>query len=159
VTVAVALIAGGVLILIVEARPRRTATHNVDSVSWGQALGVGLAQCVALLWPGFSRSAATILGGLTAGLDRRTATEFSFLLAPPTMFAAGGHSLLKPYHWLRSEDLSWLAVAYGGSFVVAWGSVRWLLRFVSNHSFGIFAWHRIEVGVVILFVFGALERG
>jgi undecaprenyl-diphosphatase len=158
VTVAAALITGGVLILIVEAQPRRTVTHDVDSMSWGQALVVGLAQCVALLWPGFSRSAATILGGLTAGLDRRTATEFSFLLALPTMFAAGGYSLFKSYHWLRPEDLLWLGMAFGVSFVVAWGSVRWLLRFVSNHSFRIFAWYRIAVGAVILLLLNGLVR-
>lgn len=150
-TVAAALIVGAVLILVVEALPLRMRTHDVESTSWGQSLGIGLAQCVAL-WPGFSRSAATILGGLVAGLDRRAATEFSFFLAIPTMFAAAGYKLLKTYDWLRPGDVGWLALAFGVSFFVAWISIRWLLRYVATHSFRAFAWYRLVVGVIILLV-------
>jgi undecaprenyl-diphosphatase len=149
-TVALALIAGGILILIVERLPVRVRTRDLDSVGWGQALSIGLAQCLAL-WPGFSRSAATILGGLGVGLDRRTATEFSFFLAIPTMFAAAGYELLKNYRALEPSDLAWLALSFSVAFLVALASIRWLLRFVSGHSFQPFAWYRLILGAVILF--------
>ena len=124
-------------------------THDVEAVGWGQALAIGFAQCLAL-WPGVSRAAATILGGLGAGLDRRAATEFSFFLAIPTMFAAAGYNLLKTYDVLEPGDAIWLALSFVVSFLVAWASIRWLLRFVSTHSFRIFAWYRIALGLVIL---------
>jgi undecaprenyl-diphosphatase len=152
-TVAGGLIVGALLILLVEALPLRMRTHDTDAVSWRQALGVGLAQCLAL-WPGFSRSAATILGGLTVGLDRRTATEFSFFLAIPTMVAASSYKLFKDYRWLEPGDAVWLALAFVVSFLVAWASIRWLLRYVAAHSFGVFAWYRLAVGLIILLVLG-----
>jgi len=151
VTVALALIVGGLAILVVEALPLAARTRDVDAVGWRQALGVGLAQCLSL-WPGFSRSAATILGGMLAGCDRRTATEFSFFLAIPTMFAATLYDLAKRYHDLAPGDLAWLALAFVVAFVVAWGTVRWLLRFVSTHTFRAFAWYRLAVGVLILLI-------
>ena len=148
-TVALALIGGALLIFLVEALPLPLATRDVDAVSWRQALLVGAAQCAAL-WPGFSRSAATILGGMAVGLDRRTATEFSFFLAIPTMFAATIYDLVKQYEHLQPGDLSWLALAFVVSFVVAWGAVRWLLRFVSTHTFRVFGWYRLALGLLIL---------
>jgi undecaprenyl-diphosphatase len=148
-TVALALIAGALLIFVVEALPLPTETRDVDAVGWKQALGIGFAQCVAM-WPGFSRSAATIMGGLVAGLDRRTATEFSFFLAIPTMFAATFYDLIKNYRELEPGDLYWLAFSMVIAFLVAWVSVRWLLRFVSTHSFRAFAWYRLALGGVIL---------
>jgi undecaprenyl-diphosphatase len=151
-TVAAALIAGALLILLVEALPVRTRTHDVDSLGWRQAAAVGLAQCLAVIWPGFSRSAATILGGLTVGLDRRTATEFSFFLAIPTMVAATFYSLFTSYRLLEPSDLAWLGLSFAVSFVIAWASIRWLLHYVSTHSFRLFAWYRLAFGVLILFV-------
>jgi len=148
-TVAAALIAGAVLILAVEAIPRRPRTVRAEAVGPAQALAIGLAQCLAL-WPGFSRSAATILGGLGVGLDRRAATEFSFFLAVPTMFAATFYDLLKNRSHLEPGDLGWLAVSFAISFVVAWASIRWLIRFVSTHTFRGFAWYRIALGVILL---------
>jgi len=150
-TVALALIVGGILILVVEALPLPMRTSDTDGVSWRQALAIGCAQCLAL-WPGFSRSAATILGGMTTGLTRRTATEFSFFLAIPTMFAATVYDLAKNYEQLAPGDLSWLALSFVISFLVAWASVRWLLRFVSTHTFRVFAWYRLAFGLLILFV-------
>jgi undecaprenyl-diphosphatase len=152
VTVAAALIVGAGLILLVEALPLRARTHRAESVGWLQALLIGVAQCLAL-WPGFSRSAATILGGLGAGLDRRAATEFSFFLAIPTMTGATLYDLLQSRRWLEAGDGLWLALAFGIAFVVAWGSIRWLLSYVATHSFRVFAWYRIAVGLVILIVF------
>lgn len=151
-TVAAALGAGALMILAVEALPARVRTHEAEEVSWSQALAIGFAQCLAL-WPGFSRSAATILGGLLVGLDRRAATEFSFFLAVPVMFAATIYDLAKNWGALTAVDLGWLAVAFVVSFLVAWGSVRWLLRFVSTHSFRPFAWYRLLVAAVILVMY------
>ena len=151
VSVAAALVAGALLILLVEALPLRVLTHDVEAVSWKQSLGIGFAQCLAL-WPGFSRSAATILGGVGWGLDRRAATEFSFFLAIPVMFAATGYSLLKRYESLAVSDWGWLALCSAVSFFVAWASIRWLLQFVSTHTFRVFAWYRLVLGVVILLV-------
>jgi undecaprenyl-diphosphatase len=150
-TVALALIVGALLILLVEALPLSMRTTDADSVIRTQALLIGIAQCLAL-WPGFSRSAATILGGMGAGLDRRAATEFSFFLAIPTMFAATIYDLVKNFDALEPGDLFWLAVSFVISFLVAWASVRWLLRYVSTHTFRLFAWYRLAFGVVILLV-------
>jgi undecaprenyl-diphosphatase len=147
--VAAALVVGALLILVVEARPRPVRTCDVQAATWRQALAVGLAQCMAL-WPGFSRSAATILGGLLAGMERRVATEYSFFLAIPTLGAAAGYHLLQKHEALAAGDAWWLALATAVSFLVAWGSVRWLLRFVSTHSFRVFAWYRLVVGLLIL---------
>jgi undecaprenyl-diphosphatase len=150
-TVAAALITGAVLIFIVEALPLNQRVERAEEVTLRQALWIGLAQCVAM-WPGFSRSAATILGGMVAGLNRRAATEFSFFLAIPTMFAATFYDLFKNYRWLESGDLLWLALSFAISFVVAWASVRWLLRWVSTHTFRAFAWYRLAVGILILWL-------
>lgn len=150
-TVALALIVGALMILLVEALPLRVTTHRLGSVSLLQAVAIGMAQCLAL-WPGFSRSAATILGGLTSGLDRRTATEFSFFLAIPTMFAATLYSLFKRYQWLEAGDSIWLALAFVISFFVALVAIRWFLHYVATHSFVLFAWYRLAVGLVVLLV-------
>lgn len=150
-TVALALVVGALLIFVVEALPLRARTHWSEDVDWKQALGIGVAQCLAL-WPGFSRSAATILGGLTAGLDRRAATEFSFFLAIPTMVAATCYKLYASHEWLEPGDALWLGVSCAISFLVAWASIRWLLRYVANHSFRVFAWYRLVLGIVILLV-------
>lgn len=157
-TVALALIAGALAILVVEARPRRPTVLEVDSIRWTQALGIGVAQCFAL-WPGFSRSAATILGGLVLGLDRRTSTLFSFFLAIPTMFAATLYDLVKNRAFLEPGDAGWLALSFGLSFFVAWATVRWLLRYVSTHSFRVFAWYRLAVGAILLALAGRLVAG
>jgi undecaprenyl-diphosphatase len=148
-SVALALITGALLILIVEGLRLPVRTRSTDAMSWRQAVGVGLAQCLAL-WPGFSRSAATILGGLGVGLDRRSATEFSFFLAVPTLVAASGYDLLKNAEHLQAGDAFWLGVSTLVSFAVAWASIRWLLRYVSTHDFRVFAWYRIALGAVVL---------
>ena len=147
-TVGAALIAGAVLILIVEALPLKPGPEAAEQIRWKQALGVGCAQCLAL-WPGFSRSAATILGGLGIGLNRKAATEFSFFLAIPTMFAATIYSLLKNLEHLEASDAGWLSLSFVISFLVAWLSIRWLLRYVTTHNFRIFAWYRIGLGILI----------
>ena len=102
--------------------------------------------------PGTVGSAATILGGMGGGLNRRAATEFSFFLAIPTMFAATFYDLIKNFDELAPGDWTWLAVSFVISFLVAWASVRWLLHFVSTHTFRAFAWYRLAFGGAILAV-------
>jgi len=150
--VATALIVGALLILIVERLKLTIRTREAEETTLKQAVLIGAAQCLAL-WPGFSRSAATILGGVGVGLDRRAATEFSFFLAIPTMVGATIYSLLKHYNAMQPGDLGWLALSFGIAFLVAWASIRWLLNFVSNHTFEVFAWYRLAVGVSILLFF------
>ncbi len=149
--VALALIVGAVLIYVVEMLHLKPRTHAVERLSFGQALGVGVAQCAAL-FPGFSRSAATILGGLLAGLDRPTAARFSFLLAIPTILGATVIDLVRSWGVLGPDDIFWIVVGFVVSFLAAWGAVRWFLRFVSHHSLRVFAIYRLAVGITVLLV-------
>lgn len=148
-TVAAALVTGAVAILAIERWKPPTTVERAQDVGQARALLIGVAQCVSL-WPGFSRSAATILGGLLCGLERKTATEFSFFLAIPTLGAATVWDLWKQRGALAAGDLLWLLVATAVSFVVAWASIRWLLRFVATHDLTPFAWYRIALGILVL---------
>ena len=148
-TVAAALIAGAVAILVIERWKPAPTIDRADRVDPARAALIGLAQCVSL-WPGFSRSAATILGGLLCGLERKAATEFSFFLAIPTLGAATVYDLWKKHDALVPGDLVWLLFATAISFVVAWASIRWLLRFVATHDLTPFAWYRIVLGILVL---------
>jgi len=148
-TVAGALIAGAVAILLVERSRPAIRVDRAEDVGPARAALIGLAQCAAL-WPGFSRAAATILGGLLCGLERRAATEFSFFLAIPTLGAATVYDLVKKHDALAPGDLTWLLDATAVSFGVAWGTIRWLLRFVATHDLTPFAWYRIALGLIVL---------
>jgi undecaprenyl-diphosphatase len=149
VPVAIAFIAGGVIILWAERRDHRISVQSVDDMSWKDALKVGLAQCLALV-PGTSRAGATIIGGLFFGLSRRAATEFSFFLAVPVLFAASAYELVKHRALFSGADVPMFAVGFAGAFVSAFLCVRWLLRYVTQHDFTIFAWYRIGFGAVVL---------
>ncbi|MDP1558820.1 MAG: undecaprenyl-diphosphate phosphatase [Nitrosomonas sp.] len=148
-SVAMALIIGGVMILWAERRDHVVDVEQVEDMDWKHALKVGLAQCLALI-PGTSRSGATILGGLLFGLSRKAATEFSFFLAIPIMFAATFYDVYKHRDILYFEDLGMFAVGFIAAFVSALLAVRGLLRFISNHDFTVFAWYRIIFGIIIL---------
>jgi len=148
-TVAAALIAGAVAIFAVERWKPVPSIDQAAEVSPTRAVLIGLAQCVSL-WPGFSRSAATILGGLLCGLTRKASTEFSFFLAIPTLGAATVYDLVKQRDALVPGDAAWLLAATAVSFVVAWASIRWLLRFVAAHDLRPFAWYRIVLGLLVL---------
>jgi undecaprenyl-diphosphatase len=150
-TVAAALITGAAAILILEGRAASPEVRSAAAVGPRRSALIGLAQC-ASLWPGFSRSAATILGGLLCGLDRPAATEFSFFLAIPTLGAATVYDLVKKRDLLAPGDMTWLLVATAVSFVVAWASIRWLIRFVATHDLRPFAWYRIALGLLVLAV-------
>lgn len=147
--VAVALILGGVLILWAERRKHLIRVQEVEDMHWQDALKIGCAQALAII-PGTSRSGATIIGGLFFGLSRKAATEFSFFLAIPTMFAATLYDLYKHWSLFSLADLPVFAVGAVASFVSAFLCVRWLLRFVSQHDFSVFAWYRIVFGAVVL---------
>ena len=149
-TVAAALITGAIAILVVEKWKPAPTIDRAEGVGPARAALIGFAQCAAL-WPGFSRSAATILGGLLCGLERKAATEFSFFLAIPTLGAATVYDLLKKHDALVPGDALWLLVSTAVSFVIAWASIRWLLRFVASHDFTPFAWYRIVLGLIVLF--------
>ncbi|WP_340526104.1 undecaprenyl-diphosphate phosphatase [Cupriavidus necator] len=169
ITVAMAFIVGGVVILLAEWRDARRGTvshpqgnalleaakagapriESVDDLHWRDALKVGLAQCFALV-PGTSRSGATIIGGMLFGLSRQVATEFSFFLAIPVIFGATVYELYKERALLNGNDLGIFAVGFVFAFLSAFLCVRWLLRFVATHDFKPFAWYRIAFGIVVL---------
>jgi len=148
-TVAMALVVGGVLILVVERWHRPFHTETVDDIRPRSALWVGIAQILALI-PGMSRSGATIMGGLAVGLSRVAATEFSFFLAIPIMFAASSYDLYKSLHLLTAADAPVFAVGFVVSFLSAVVVIRALIRFVSSNTFVPFAWYRIVFGCVLL---------
>jgi undecaprenyl-diphosphatase len=153
--VATAFIVGGFIILWAEKRPQSAVrVQEADDMTWQDALKVGLVQCIALL-PGTSRSGATIIGGMLLGLSRKAATDFSFYLAMPTLIGAGAYSLYKERALFSADDIPMFAVGLLFSFVSAWLCVRWLLRYISSHSFVPFAWYRIAFGVVVLVTAGA----
>jgi len=152
-TVAVALVVGGILILLIEGWHRRVHTETVDDIRPGSALGVGLAQILSLV-PGTSRSGSTIMGGLALGLSRVAATEFSFFLAIPIMFAASFYDLYKSRHLLSMADAPVFGVGFVVSFVSALIVIRALISFVQGHTFRGFAWYRIIFGIVLLAVYG-----
>ncbi|MEC4723019.1 undecaprenyl-diphosphate phosphatase [Noviherbaspirillum sp. CPCC 100848] len=151
--VAMAFIAGGLVILWVERRNRESPSavrvESVDEMTPLDALKVGLAQAFALI-PGTSRSGATIIGGMLFGLSRKAATEFSFFLAIPTLFAATIYSVYKSRSLLEMSDLPWFSIGAASAFVSAFLCVRWLLRYISSHDFTVFAWYRIVFGFIVL---------
>ena len=148
--VASTFIIGGFIILWAEKRPPGSVrVENVDDMTPWDALKVGLVQCFAMV-PGTSRSGSTIIGGMLLGLSRQAATDFSFFLAIPTLIGAGVYSLYKVRSLLSVADIPLFAVGLLFSFLSAWLCVRWLLRYISSHSFIPFAWYRIAFGILIL---------
>lgn len=148
--VALALVVGGLAILLIERTPRPVTTRSIDDISTRLAVAVGCIQVLALLFPGVSRSGATIMGGLLLGLSRLAATEFSFFLAIPALCGASIVKLYKVRDTLSGADL----LPFGTGFVVAFVSallvIRGLLAFVSRRSFVPFAWYRILLGIVLV---------
>ena len=150
VVVASTFIIGGFIILWAEKRPAGSVrVMHVDDMTPLDALKVGLVQCLAMV-PGTSRSGATIIGGMLLGLSRKAATDYSFFLAIPTLIGAGVYSLYKERALLSMADVPLFAVGLVFSFISAWLCVRWLLRYISSHSFVPFAWYRIAFGIVVL---------
>ncbi len=153
--IAWAFIGGGIVILLIETLKPRVILEKIEDLSPALALMIGFGQCLAL-YPGVSRSGATIMVGLVLGLSRPVATEFTFLLAVPTMTAASVYELIKFRHELSSSMLGLLLIGLIVSYVVALIIVKWFIRFVQSHTFHGFAWYRIAAGAIIL---GLLEQG
>ncbi|MCF3194335.1 undecaprenyl-diphosphate phosphatase [Pseudomonas bubulae] len=149
ITVATALVIGGVIMLWAERRQHVIRAETVDDMTWKDAVKIGFAQCLAMI-PGTSRSGSTIIGGLLFGLSRKAATEFSFFLAMPTMVGAAVYSGYKYRHLFQPDDLPVFAIGFVTSFIFAMIAVRALLKFISNHSYAAFAWYRIGFGLLIL---------
>jgi undecaprenyl-diphosphatase len=147
-SVAVALVVGGIVLLVVDRSARRARVHDIEQVSWGEALGIGVVQ-VASLVPGVSRAGATIVGGLLVGLDRPAATQFSFYLALPTVGAASLYSLWKGLPVLGAADVAPLAVGFLAAFASALLVIRTLLVYVRSHDFRVFAYYRIVLGLAV----------
>ncbi|MFC4487210.1 undecaprenyl-diphosphate phosphatase [Tepidiphilus baoligensis] len=152
--VALALALGAVLIFVVERWRPAPRIHSVDDMRIRDALKVGFAQSLALI-PGTSRSGATIIGGMAFGLSRQAATEFSFFLAIPTMFAAVIYDVAKNWSMLNGDDLAAIAVGFAVAFVSALAAVRFLLGFIARHSFIGFAWYRLALAFVVWVYFAA----
>jgi undecaprenyl-diphosphatase len=149
ITVAVALVLGGIVMLWAERREHAVTVDTVDDMKWSDALKVGMVQCLAMI-PGTSRSGSTIIGGLLFGLSRKAATEFSFFLAMPTMVGAAVYSGYKYRELFRPDDFMVFAVGFVVSFIFAMIAVRGLLKFIATHSYAVFAWYRIGFGLLIL---------
>ncbi len=157
VTVAIMLIVVGVIFIIVENwnRSRTPKVTSTDDISYLQALLIGVFQMVAAIFPGTSRSGATIVGSLMLGISRRAAAKFTFFLAIPAMI---GGSLLKivRYHGgLYSNEILLLIVGMAVAFVISIVAIRFLMNYIRNHDFKVFGWYRIALGALVLIVFFA----
>lgn len=148
--VALALVAGGVAILLIERAFRRPSVESVDDIPLGKALGVGVFQVLAILWPGISRSGATIMGGLSLGLSRTAATEFSFFLAIPAMVGASVIKMGDIMDVATAADIPVFATGFVVAFLSALVVIRKLLAYVSNNTFRPFAWYRIVLGIILV---------
>lgn len=151
-TVSWALVVGGFVMLLIERYAPTPRVTDVDDMRMSDALKVGFAQVLAL-FPGVSRAGATIMGGLVTGLSRTAATEFSFFLAIPTMFAATFYDLYKSADFLVWADAPVFAVGFVTSFISALIVIRLFLGYVAHHKFAVFAWYRILFGALALWYF------
>ena len=145
--ICIMLILGGLVLLWVDRWALKPKYHDIMDFPLPMALGIGLFQCLALI-PGTSRSGATIVGALLLGADKRSAAEFSFFLAMPTMAGAFAFDLMKNHDALSSADLTVIAVGFVAAFIVALIVVRYVLDYVSRHGFAVFAWWRLIVGAL-----------
>lgn len=150
-TVSIALILGGVLLIILDKWSEKTSTKyaTTDDISYGGALKIGFIQCFSMI-PGVSRAAATIFGGIAAGFNRKQAAEFSFLLAIPTMFAATGYDLLKTGTAFTAEEWKLLLVGLAVAFISAILAVKGFIAFLTRYGFKHFGWYRIALGIIFL---------
>jgi undecaprenyl-diphosphatase len=147
IVVALMLLVGGIVLIFVD-----KWFNNTDEkvkVEYGNALKIGFSQCLAMI-PGVSRSAATIIGGMTQGLTRKSAAEFSFFLAVPTMFAASAYKLLKDYKSIQATDLQALLIGNVVAFIVAMLAIRFFIGFLTKYGFKLFGYYRIILGLLIL---------
>lgn len=154
-TVAIALVVGGIMMILAENIFGRYGLDDMDKIDKKQALTIGIAQCMALI-PGMSRSASTIMGGMAAGMATKAAAEFSFFLAIPTMFGATIYSLLKGFSGVTSEEWKALGIGFAVSFFVAILAVDRFLSYLKKHSLKFFAYYRIIFGILMIIL---ISRG
>jgi undecaprenyl-diphosphatase len=149
VVVALTLLFGGIVLLFVDKWFPEAEKESTAEVTYPRAFRIGLFQCIAML-PGVSRSAATIIGGLSQKLNRRSAAEFSFFLAVPTMFAASAYKLLDNYTLITSENIGLLLIGNITAFVVAMLAIKTFISFLTRHGFRLFGYYRIFLGIAVL---------
>ena len=149
--VLLALVFGAVFMLLIESRPLKAKTTSLDHLTPKLALGIGCFQTLAVLWPGFSRSAATILGGMLLGLDRKLAAEYSFIAAVPIMFAATGYELIASYKLFSSDDFAFLAIGMLGSFIFALLAVKVFIALLSKITLRPFAIYRLLLAPLVYY--------
>lgn len=149
--VAVSLVVGGIVLIIIDKKVvnRKSETDLLENISYKNSFFIGLIQCFSMI-PGVSRAAATIIGGVFNGLNKKQATEFSFLLAVPTMIAATGYDLLKTPIEFSKNEYFLLAIGLIVAFVTAWIAVKIFLKIVENYGFKHFGYYRIIIGIVFL---------
>lgn len=149
--VGVALVIGGIILVLIDKKvvEKESKTLDLESISYKSSFLIGLIQCISMI-PGVSRAAATIIGGVFNGLDKKQATEFSFLLAVPTMFAATGYELFKtPIHFTSQEN-TLLAIGLVVAFLSAWVAVKLFIKLVEHYGFKYFGYYRIAIGLLFL---------
>ena len=149
--VSISLILGGIILIVIDKHivARKTKYMDLENISCKNSFLIGVAQCFSMI-PGVSRAAATIIGGVFNGLDKKQATEFSFLLAVPTMFAATGYDLLKTDAAISANELILLAIGFVIAFASAWMAVKLFLKIVENYGFQYFGYYRILLGVFFI---------
>lgn len=149
--VAVSLVVGGIVLILIDKKvvEQKSKTIVLEDISYKNAFFIGLIQCFSMI-PGVSRAAATIIGGVFNGLDKKQATEFSFLLAVPTMFAATGYDLLKTPLTFSKPEITMLGIGLIVAFFTAWLAVKVFLKIVENYGFKHFGYYRIIIGIVFL---------
>jgi undecaprenyl-diphosphatase len=150
--VAISLLVGGLVVLFIENKKKTAKIISIEDLSFKNAFFIGLIQCLSMI-PGVSRSASTIIGGMFLGASRVVATEFSFFLAIPTMFAASAYSLLKYKGVISPSQFSILIIGFAVSFVVALAIVKFFINFVQKNNFKIFGYYRIILGLIIILYF------
>ncbi|MEI7423780.1 MAG: undecaprenyl-diphosphate phosphatase [Prolixibacteraceae bacterium] len=149
--VGVALVIGGIVLVLIDKKvvAKESKTLDLESISYKNSFFIGLIQCISMI-PGVSRAAATIIGGVFNGLDKKQAMEFSFLLAVPTMFAATGYDLIKtPIHF-NSNEYVLLGIGLVIAFITAWAAVKVFIKLVENYGFKYFGYYRIAIGLLFL---------
>ncbi|MFH2013308.1 MAG: undecaprenyl-diphosphate phosphatase [Pseudomonadota bacterium] len=151
--VAVSLVLGGIVLILIDKKivNQQSKTDVLESITYKNAFFIGLIQCFSMI-PGVSRAAATIIGGVFNGLDKKQATEFSFLLAVPTMIAATGYDLLKTPIVFSKHEIFLLGLGLTVAFITAWIAVKIFLKIVENYGFKHFGYYRIIIGIIFLIV-------
>jgi undecaprenyl-diphosphatase len=151
IVVTISLILGGIVLILIDKKVagQQSKTEALESISYKNAFFIGLFQSVSMI-PGVSRAAATIVGGIFNGLDKKQAIEFSFLLAVPTMFAATGYDLYKTSVEFSGHEIFLLSLGLAVAFITAWIAVKVFVRIVQNYGFKYFGYYRIIIGILFL---------